>query len=329
MDDSLQQAIKFIKSGDKKRGGQLLAEIVKKDPHNLNAWLWLSSCVNSDKQRIYCLQKALEIDPNHQVARSALSKLQHREHPSEAEILGKNEPHPESLGKLQNKQNPIKAQTTTNIPVFIKNLTTGKNFLLLTGLISIVSLVCVILVIAASTTNNFNQPQQPTVIPLPTQTTIPRVHSSDLDSICIKNGELPMGYAVTETINNINDTEHEDKYKVGIDGYYSIKWEAPSYPAIRCQLFLYSESSIASSIFRDIANVIGNGPLREQFSLSEYGDERIGVVLLLNSPFYVYAYRKGRVIVEIDFISDQILEYSSINGIVKIVDTKLTQLNTR
>lgn len=88
MDNNLQEAITLIKSGKKKEGGQILSEIVKKEPRNIDAWLWLTSCVNSNEQRIFCLKKVLEIDPNHNMARSALSKLQQPEQPSEQEILG-------------------------------------------------------------------------------------------------------------------------------------------------------------------------------------------------------------------------------------------------
>lgn len=103
MDTDLRQAITLIKSGDKKGGGQLLAEIVKKDPRNVNAWLWLSSCVNSNEQRIYCLKKVLEIEPNHTVAQSALSKLQQPE-PTEKEILGKPGESRQAVSDTQLKQ---------------------------------------------------------------------------------------------------------------------------------------------------------------------------------------------------------------------------------
>lgn len=89
MDNKLQDAIELVKSGKKKEGGQILAEMVKKDPRNIDAWLWLSSCVNSNEQRIFCLKKALEVNPHHNIARSALSKLQPTEQLSEQEILGK------------------------------------------------------------------------------------------------------------------------------------------------------------------------------------------------------------------------------------------------
>ncbi len=119
MDNNLQHAITLIKTGDKKGGGQLLAEIVKIDPHNLNAWLWLSSCVNSDPQRIFCLNKVLEIDPNHKVARSALAKLQQPEQPTEQEIFGKSSSSQQPVNdKQQKKSTPIISNTKENSPTF-------------------------------------------------------------------------------------------------------------------------------------------------------------------------------------------------------------------
>lgn len=111
MDNNLQEAIALIKSGKKKEGGQMLAEIVKKDPRNINAWLWLSSCVNSDPQKIFCLNKVLEIDPNHNVARSALSKLQQPEQPTEQEIFGKSK---ESQQPVSDTQPQKIASTISN-----------------------------------------------------------------------------------------------------------------------------------------------------------------------------------------------------------------------
>lgn len=76
MDDDLQQAIAFVKSGQKKQGGQILAEIVKRQPNNESAWLWLADCVNTNQQKIFCLNKALEINPQNDAARKFIQKLQ-------------------------------------------------------------------------------------------------------------------------------------------------------------------------------------------------------------------------------------------------------------
>jgi hypothetical protein len=119
MDNNLQQAITLIKSGNKKEGGQMLAEMVKKDPRNIDAWLWLSSCVNSNEQRVFCLKKVLEVDPNHNVARSALSKLQPPEQPSEQEILGKSSTPQQPASNTQPRKitPPVSSPKVSN-PVF-------------------------------------------------------------------------------------------------------------------------------------------------------------------------------------------------------------------
>jgi uncharacterized RDD family membrane protein YckC len=84
----LQQAITLIETGDKQKGGQLLAELLRAKPKNKVAWLWMSSVVQKDEQRQYCLQKVLELDPDNQVAQKALAGLQakHKEKLGAAEV---------------------------------------------------------------------------------------------------------------------------------------------------------------------------------------------------------------------------------------------------
>jgi len=76
MTDKLQKAIALIKSGDKRKGIDLLTEILRAQPDNESAWLWMSSIVPSDKQRLYCLQKVLTINPDNQAARKGLASIQ-------------------------------------------------------------------------------------------------------------------------------------------------------------------------------------------------------------------------------------------------------------
>ncbi len=70
------QTIAEKKAGNKETAKRLLAEIVKKNPQNEMAWLWLSLCVGSIDQKEYCLSKALSINPTNQNAKKALEKLQ-------------------------------------------------------------------------------------------------------------------------------------------------------------------------------------------------------------------------------------------------------------
>jgi hypothetical protein len=77
--EKLQSAIKLVKSGDKQSARQLLLEILKSDPHNEKAWLWLSACVDTIEQRKYCLEKVLAINPNNVEVHNALHSLQNRQ----------------------------------------------------------------------------------------------------------------------------------------------------------------------------------------------------------------------------------------------------------
>src|SRR5215213_1226888 len=76
--DKLRQAIELIKNGDKKGGQNLLVDVVNTDPNNETAWLWLSSVVPQEK-RIFCLEKALGINPHNIQARNQLEKIKSSE----------------------------------------------------------------------------------------------------------------------------------------------------------------------------------------------------------------------------------------------------------
>ncbi len=76
MSTRLQQAITAIKSGDKETGKQLLIEELKANQSNENAWLWMTQAVNSNEERIKCLQNVLKINPNNEMAKRGLAALQ-------------------------------------------------------------------------------------------------------------------------------------------------------------------------------------------------------------------------------------------------------------
>src|SRR3970040_35564 len=84
--DKPNAAIAAVKAGDKTSGLHLLSEIVKVEPSNETAWLWLSVCVDNVEQKKYCLTKALSINPNNQNARKALAQLEQPPQPSVEDI---------------------------------------------------------------------------------------------------------------------------------------------------------------------------------------------------------------------------------------------------
>lgn len=78
MNEKLEQAIKYIKAGDRKPAHALLLEIIRSDPKSPNAeiaWLWLSVVFNDPSKQRRCLENALNINPKNKVAWQKLAEL--------------------------------------------------------------------------------------------------------------------------------------------------------------------------------------------------------------------------------------------------------------
>ncbi|ABQ88487.1 hypothetical protein RoseRS_0044 [Roseiflexus sp. RS-1] len=105
----LTDAVTAIRSGDKARGRTLLAQALRIDPRNETAWLGMASVAETPERRRECLERALTINPNSQIARRALQKLSDSQ-PSRA-------PHdasaPDQASRSSSSSAPIHAQTVT------------------------------------------------------------------------------------------------------------------------------------------------------------------------------------------------------------------------
>ena len=85
--EKLNSAISAFKSGNKVAAQQILSELVKTEPNNENAWLWLSACLTNVEHKKYCLNKALTINPDNQNTKKALSQLEETLQPSFDDII--------------------------------------------------------------------------------------------------------------------------------------------------------------------------------------------------------------------------------------------------
>lgn len=82
-------AIAMIKSGDKNGGAKILAGLVRKEPDNEIAWLWLAVCAPDVERRRQCLQQVLRINPNNLDAQKALNlQTAPREKPDFGDVAG-------------------------------------------------------------------------------------------------------------------------------------------------------------------------------------------------------------------------------------------------
>ena len=68
----LQEAIDAVRQGQRRRARDLLTRLIRADQSDPEYWLWMSSVVDSLKERKYCLEMVLRLDPDNRQARQGL-----------------------------------------------------------------------------------------------------------------------------------------------------------------------------------------------------------------------------------------------------------------
>lgn len=72
---TLEQAIDAAKAGRKEEARRLLESVLDVEERNEQAWLWLSSVIDEDEDRIICLENVLTVNPRNEAARKGLAAL--------------------------------------------------------------------------------------------------------------------------------------------------------------------------------------------------------------------------------------------------------------
>lgn len=75
MDEKLLTAKTLFNNGEKKKAVGLLAELVMEEPENKEAWYDLALCLDDRVKQIYCLQRAVKLDPSYLDAQQKLDRL--------------------------------------------------------------------------------------------------------------------------------------------------------------------------------------------------------------------------------------------------------------
>ena len=68
-------AVEAIRHNQREKARDLLTRLLRADKNNPDYWLWLSSVVDTEKERIYCLNSVLRLEPENQAATRALRLL--------------------------------------------------------------------------------------------------------------------------------------------------------------------------------------------------------------------------------------------------------------
>ena len=69
------QAVQAIKTKDFSTARKILVAIIKNDPQNEQAWLYLTLCIDDPQQKRDCLQRVLAINPDNEHAHRAQARL--------------------------------------------------------------------------------------------------------------------------------------------------------------------------------------------------------------------------------------------------------------
>lgn len=71
----LKEALEAAQLGQRERARDLFTRLLRNDQDNPTYWVYLSALVNSPKERLYCLQTALQLDPHNDTAKRGLVLL--------------------------------------------------------------------------------------------------------------------------------------------------------------------------------------------------------------------------------------------------------------
>jgi len=75
IDDLLKQGLAACKAGRKEEARNILMQVIEQDKRNEKAWLWLTGVVDTDEERLTCLENVLAINPNNEAAQRGMKAL--------------------------------------------------------------------------------------------------------------------------------------------------------------------------------------------------------------------------------------------------------------
>ncbi len=79
VDQLFKEAITAIRAGDKATGREKLLKVIELNEFHEHAWMWLGATVDSDEERIICLENVLTINPQNEKAQQVLAKLRSKQ----------------------------------------------------------------------------------------------------------------------------------------------------------------------------------------------------------------------------------------------------------
>lgn len=206
-----------IHAGDRPRARDLLTRLLQHTKENPEYWVWMSTVVDTTKERIYCLKEALRIDPQNAPAKRGLA------------ILGALPPDPALVlpARYQNRNWQVRLPgEDSDAPAGPSKMT-----MVFMGVAGLVLIGLVIFAITAGDT--LFRRRRPLVINLPTNTATAVVAAAQTTPEptrrVVRNGSpTPLSALLkatyTPTPMYVNTPHNSEAYRIALRAYQSNDW---------------------------------------------------------------------------------------------------------
>ena len=127
------QAVEEIRQGQYAKAKDLLTSLLRTDQNNANYWVWLSAAMETQKERLYCLQMAYKADPENAAARRGLVLMGALNPDDSIPPFPMTPPRPwEAKVKLADEEPPLTGiKRYTSSPVFKLSIILGATLVLI------------------------------------------------------------------------------------------------------------------------------------------------------------------------------------------------------
>jgi tetratricopeptide (TPR) repeat protein len=219
-------ALEAIDQGQTARARDLFTRLLRSDSSKAEYWLWMSTLVDSNQERIYCLESALRSDPNNEAAKRGLI------------ILGARQADKDVTPVPPVRRNWEKELVNVAEPPTSLFRRIWDNRILRFGSLIVASFIVFILVLSALNGVR-KQPQQPVIVykvsPFPTRTPEPTLSPTPTRTLVVRSptptfiGPTPLALFLPTTYTPqpiYVNTPHpiEEAYRAAIGAYEKSDW---------------------------------------------------------------------------------------------------------
>jgi tetratricopeptide (TPR) repeat protein len=225
-DTIFQDAVEALRRADKPRAKELITLLLQSDQKNPTYWIWLSASVDAKKERIYCLQTALKLDPENATAKRGLILLGALAPDDSIQPFPMNHPRAWESKLLLANEKPKER----GVKVLLRNpaLRLGAITLLGFGLFA-----AVVFGFILPRQANFQPTQTNTPGPSPTFSPTPTLFGATAVPTRIVNGPTPLSAYLPQTytptplyVNTPRSPASIDQFRIAKDAYENGDWDA-------------------------------------------------------------------------------------------------------